>query len=434
MAKLATLIDDFQDGVIDAAEWTTAGTVTESGGRVHVTPTITYSSLTALATYDMVESGVVAQIAVTTANGSTGTLESTLIIQKDGNNRAGLRKQSSNIQCVKVVAGVFTTVYTFPYNSATHIFWRMRESGGIFYWDVSATGTSWSNLFNTTVATNLFPVNNVAVALYSGWASGSEAFPGTFQIEAVNPGLAFISAGASTSTGSLAFLLSTPGEFVSSGASTSTGSLDFTLVLPGTIDFAASGASISSGNLDATLLSAGTLAFVASATSTSIGFLIFSLGAAVDEEDLYEDYYYFEPPIVYDLPPTLPDPRPRYINAHARWKGGQRRGRSVLKLDGAYVTIDTPTVDQTLAATELYQGGHVYTVEKSIANALSAAGYTVIPIPFNWTVYPDDGLYPANSLYPGFSDVVLEETPPPPPEPPILLPSPYLLPSPVLVP
>lgn len=90
------------------------------------------------------------------------------------------------------------------------------------------------------------------------------------------------------------------------------------------------------------------------------------------------ELFYFEPPVAYDLPPTLPNPRPRYINAHARWKGGQRRGRSVLKLDGVYQTIDTPTVDQTLAASEVYMGGHIYTVTSLVAAALVAAGYTII--------------------------------------------------------
>lgn len=111
--------------------------------------------------------------------------------------------------------------------------------------------------------------------------------------------------------------------------------------------------------------------------------------------------YMFEPPIAYDLPPTLPEPtRPRWINAHAKWKGGQRRGRSVLKYAGTglyplatlfpgetlfpvnvtnttYVIVDTPTVDQMAAASFTYQGGHVYEITPEEAALLQNAGFTV---------------------------------------------------------
>lgn len=82
---------------------------------------------------------------------------------------------------------------------------------------------------------------------------------------------------------------------------------------------------------------------------------------------------YFEPPIVYDLPPTLPGRG--IVNSHAKWKGGQRRGRSVLKKDGIYTTVDVPTSDQTLAADIYYAGGHVYEISQAEYDALIAAGY-----------------------------------------------------------
>lgn len=85
---------------------------------------------------------------------------------------------------------------------------------------------------------------------------------------------------------------------------------------------------------------------------------------------------YFEPPIAYDLPPTLPGAR-GVINSHARWKKGQRRGRSVLKTAGVYKTVDSPTVDETKAADIYYAGGHIYEVSDAERLALEAAEYTV---------------------------------------------------------
>jgi hypothetical protein len=377
MAKIATLIDDFQDGTIDLAKWNVIGTVTESGGRARLTPTSTYSYLTSTATYDLTDSQLIAHVPTATANGSTGTLESTLLIQDAFTNRAGIRKRGANIECVKYVSGVFTIVYTFAYNPATHIFWRLRESGGIFYWDVSAAGASWTNLFNTTVATNLFPVSNVIGGVYAGWAAGSEAFPGTMQVEAINPGLPLAASGASTSTGNLDLLTTAPNEISASGASTSTGSLAFTLVLPGAVDIVFAGASTSTGFFQPIALAPGIRAIVASGASTSSGSLDITI-PSTDPPIMPGGTWYFEPPIAYDLPPTLPEPtRPRWINAHAKWKGGQRRGRTVLKRGDIYTIVDTPTVDEMAAADIAYQGGHIYTISAEEAYALSQLGFNV---------------------------------------------------------
>lgn len=57
--------------------------------------------------------------------------------------------------------------------------------------------------------------------------------------------------------------------------------------------------------------------------------------------------------------------------------GGVRRGVSVLKIDGVYRTIDSPTVDQINTATEYYAGGHVYQVTEQTAFDLTEAGYAV---------------------------------------------------------
>lgn len=50
-------------------------------------------------------------------------------------------------------------------------------------------------------------------------------------------------------------------------------------------------------------------------------------------------------------------------------------GQSVLKTNGVYETVMTPTVDQIAAASEVYQGGHSYEVSDAVATALTAAGY-----------------------------------------------------------
>lgn len=137
----------------------------------------------------------------------------------------------------------------------------------------------------------------------------------------------------------------------------------------------AAGASFSAGS--ATLRVNYMLSAVGASSSTGTATLTI-LPAVIPPSST--QYYLFEPPVALDNPPTLPNPRPRYINAFAKWQGGQRRGRTVLKTGSSYLTVDSPTIDQCNSADATYLGGHIYTVTQTEANALSAHGYIVTPI------------------------------------------------------
>lgn len=395
MAKLATLIDDFQDGVIDTSLWQFTAGVTETGGRAKLTPSTSYPLLGTVfpRSHDLTNSQFTAHIPVITANGSTGTLQSGFAIEKDSNNYVGMRKLGSDLVCAKRVAGVETNLSFTLYSSTNHMFWRIRADATNVYFETSATGVGAFFIQHTeSLATLGFTINVVGMYFFSGY-TGFEAFPGTFQIESVNPGLPIAASGASTSTGSLAWTITGPVQITASGASTSSGSLSILAVSD--LDLTASGASTSTGSLALTTVLAGTLNLTASGASTSTGsFSITSIaggqlsasGASTSSGSLafasfnpatVSGTWFFEPPIAYDLPPTLPDPRPRYINAHAKWKGGQRRGRSVLKHGSVYTIVDTPTVDQMAAADIAYQGGHIYEVSVEEAYALFTAGFNV---------------------------------------------------------
>lgn len=94
----------------------------------------------------------------------------------------------------------------------------------------------------------------------------------------------------------------------------------------------------------------------------------------------------FQPPVVFDVPRVLPDTTgPSYWLM--RWYSNLPRGRSVLKIDGTYITVDTPTAEQQAAASVAYIGGHIYDITPEEASALAAAGYYValsgvqVPLP-----------------------------------------------------
>ncbi len=411
MAKLHTLIDDFQDGVIDAAKWSTSGTVVETGGRARLTPTTSFSFLSTInpRTWDLTSSQIVAYIPTITSNGSTGTLQSGMAVDKDASNLVGIRKLGSQLICTKTVAGVETQLAFTPYSAVNHLFWRIRADSSNIYFETSPTGTGFLIQYTESLASLGFSVAIVGAFFFTGY-SGVEVFPGTFQIESVNPGLSIVASGASTSSGSLTLSVMGPVQIIFIGASTSSGSLSMMTV--SALDLTASGVSSSSGSLT---LSVPTLLITSSASSTSSGALTFALpgyfissgtststGSLTFSIALSSAFFYFSPPVVYDNPPTLPEPtRPRWINAHAKWKGGQARGRSILKYTGAlvypsdtlfpddtdlfpsdidaasYVVVDTPTVDQMAAAEFTYLGGHIYTVTSTEAENLINAGFTI---------------------------------------------------------
>ncbi len=91
----------------------------------------------------------------------------------------------------------------------------------------------------------------------------------------------------------------------------------------------------------------------------------------------------FQPPSHDVVPPVYLDwpdryrPVPPLAQRLMRHFKSRARGRTVLKIDGVYKTYDMPTANQIAAASEVYQGGHVYQVTQTVADALEAAGYDV---------------------------------------------------------
>lgn len=91
----------------------------------------------------------------------------------------------------------------------------------------------------------------------------------------------------------------------------------------------------------------------------------------------------FEPPYADTVPPVYlngpndrmypVDPLAQRLMRHYK---SRARGQSVLKIGGTYRTVPYPTQDELSSASEVYLGGHVYTVSDAIGDALEAAGYS----------------------------------------------------------
>ncbi len=82
----------------------------------------------------------------------------------------------------------------------------------------------------------------------------------------------------------------------------------------------------------------------------------------------------FSPPTVNDNP-AVPPGTTGLKRALFKFYGPFPRGRSVVRVAGVYSTVDYP--DQTLiaSASEVYLGGHIYTLTATQVSDLTAAGY-----------------------------------------------------------
>lgn len=148
MAAIATLVDDFDDNVVDGARWPgNYGTYSETGGRARVSCGTGYSAFESASTYTLAGSSVYARVYPPAAGGATaeayaliailsptdGTAISTLI-----NRATGVIRFQSN------VAFWDDNVVQLTYDTTNHAWVKIAEAGGTVTWSTSANGTTWA--------------------------------------------------------------------------------------------------------------------------------------------------------------------------------------------------------------------------------------------------------------------------------------------------
>ncbi len=198
---------------------------------------------------------------------------------------------------------------------------------------------------------------------FSGVAAGVSTATGSM-IEAL--ALAGVSAGVSTATAAIIKAVSLSGA--AAGVSTGTGTLLFIHGLSGV----AAGSSSVTGDLSKLTGLAGVIAcqFSVSGNLTVL-----------------ERVYLFQPPTSFRGAQISNEPSARPVGQTMDdWKlarrlfrhyGPREVGLSVLKVNGEYITVESPSQDLIAVATEVYLGGHQYTVPAVVAAALMSAGYEV---------------------------------------------------------
>lgn len=178
---IETLQDDFNDNIEDTGKWggsyDSSATRAETGGELVITLAShinsNYSAYYSSNPYDLTDSYAFVQVN-TMCDVSTNA-QAFLSLQTTGNhNNVRFIQENGTLYAQHIIADVTTTVGSASYNSTTHKWWRIRESGGTVYWEYSSDGVSWSELISETTP----------IAIYALYA---QIGGGTYQLE-VNPG------------------------------------------------------------------------------------------------------------------------------------------------------------------------------------------------------------------------------------------------------
>lgn len=180
MSTFATLQDDFNDGSVKA-QWTTdvsSGSVTQSGGKLACAPAVStadsYGQIYSTSTYDLTSSYILIQILQTASQNCTTTFNLSI----DPSNRIFLEYTPSNgnLNAAKRVGGVTSTLASISFSLTTMQWWRIRESGGITYWEYSPSAIegSWTTLFSVS---NPITVTTLTASLLA-YDGSSDATPG----------------------------------------------------------------------------------------------------------------------------------------------------------------------------------------------------------------------------------------------------------------
>ncbi|MEU6990378.1 hypothetical protein ABZ953_06905 [Streptomyces sp. NPDC046465] len=267
MALIGTLVDTFNDNIIGPDWGNSYGGALETGGRARL-PCVAgqYSGYQTAKAWTLAGSSAYVQLPVAAASNSATVEAQTAfnIIQATAGTylAININTVAGTIRFENNVAYTDGSATSLTYNSTTHAWLRIRETGGTLFWDTSTDGSSWTNRRSiSTPAWVTSSVNAVAVELQSYRNNGTTNFAefDNFNTATSSAAVHFLSASL-TSDGTLTAGL-TPSAVL--GASLEAGS---------SLDAAVTQAAVLSATLSAdTRLSAQTDAAARDDLTTHVG-------------------------------------------------------------------------------------------------------------------------------------------------------------------
>ncbi|MEU5772708.1 hypothetical protein ABZ819_05305 [Streptomyces venezuelae] len=174
MPLISTLVDAFQDNIIGPEWGNSYGGVSETGGRARI-PCVagSYAGYQTAKVYTLAGSSVYLQVPVAAAAASaTVEAQTVFAITPDptqGTNLAiNINTVANTIRFESNVAYTDGAAVSLTYSAVTHLWLRIRETGGNILWDTSTDGSSWTN--RRTLATPAWvaaATNSLALDLWS---------------------------------------------------------------------------------------------------------------------------------------------------------------------------------------------------------------------------------------------------------------------------
>lgn len=177
MPTLASLTDDFTTQ--DAAKWTFSSGASVTGGQAVVVPSNGYPAVYTPAAYDFTGSYGMVRL-VTPPNVGNGSTSAYFAV--------GSFAASNRVQMTWAAGALYaswfngsnveTGLTSTSYNSTSHRYWRISESGGTIYCETSPDASTWTQLTSVSAATTGITLTSTGLSMGAGYW-GTEPSPGS---------------------------------------------------------------------------------------------------------------------------------------------------------------------------------------------------------------------------------------------------------------
>jgi hypothetical protein len=144
---ISALADDFDDNVVDAVKWPNSfGVYSEVGGRARVSCDTGFNAYSSTPGYTLAGSAVYLRGYPPAAGGSTAEAWAQILIKSStGGTDLGFELRAVTGQLVMFSRSGFfdPTALAIPYSATDHAWLRVREAGGVTYWETSPDFFTW---------------------------------------------------------------------------------------------------------------------------------------------------------------------------------------------------------------------------------------------------------------------------------------------------
>jgi hypothetical protein len=148
MALIGTLVDDFNDNTVNAAIWVNNfGTVSETGGRARVTCDTGFNAYSSGLAYTLQGSQVLLRVYPNAAGGASTDAWTQVLVKSSTAGTDLAMERDAITDTLKMgarVAFAYSAVTSIAYSAVSHLWWRIRESGGQTFYETAPDGLTWT--------------------------------------------------------------------------------------------------------------------------------------------------------------------------------------------------------------------------------------------------------------------------------------------------